>query len=64
MHSCTNNSESRKRIIPNDNKSTSLLYLKVKEKTFGVYTKYKQQRSNEPMPALDDKARKARKASD
>ena len=38
MHSCTNNSESRKRIIPNDNKSTSLLYLKVKETTFGVYT--------------------------
>ena len=38
MHSCTNNSESRKRIIPNDNKSIFLLYLKVKETTFGVYT--------------------------
>ena len=34
MHSCTNNSESRKRIIPNDNKSTSLLYLKVKRDNF------------------------------
>ena len=34
MHSYTNNSESRKRIIPNHNKSISLLYLKVKRDKF------------------------------